>query len=116
MAFLLLGLTLLSVPVLHPLAGVPSRAFLVAKFANSAIAALAGGYATAVLAPNRPVVHTAALAVMILSMGLSTIGHPQPGEPGWYSAALAVAGCTFALCGGRLRRTRPMTQVRGAAT
>lgn len=87
-------------------AGPPGTAFLVTNLVVSALSAVAGGYATAVLAPHSPRGHTVGLALMVLAMSLSQLAHPAPGLPRWYPAALAVVGPACALLGGFLRRPR----------
>lgn len=85
----------------------PTSTSLALNLAASALAAATGGYSTAALAPWRPRAHTIGLAVMVLAMAASQIGHPQPGQPLWYPAALAVIGPLFTLVGGTLRHPRP---------
>jgi hypothetical protein len=103
MAFLVFLLTLVAAIVFGVRAGEPTMPFTIASLALSAVAALTGGYATAALAPSRPFAHTIGLTVMILAMALSSLGHPQPGEPHWYPLAIAAIGPLFALAGGGAR-------------
>ena len=83
-----------------------SPAMLGAKIALFAFAAVAGGYATASLAPARPRLHATVLAAMVLAMTISMIASPQPGAPRWFSVTLAMIGPTFAVLGGVFRRQR----------
>lgn len=106
MAMLVLVLTALAAWATGVRALEPTRTYLALNLAASAFAAAAGGYSTAALAPGRPRAHALGLAAMILAMAASQIGHPQPGQPAWYPAALAVIGPLFALAGGMLRRPR----------
>jgi hypothetical protein len=113
MVFLVFLLTIVAAAAFGVTDGAPSMPFTVASLTLSAVAALIGGYATASLAPGRPFVHTIGLSVMILAASLSSLGHPQPGEPAWYPAAIAALGPLLALAGGGLRlwqrRARTLT-------
>ncbi|HVT40837.1 MAG TPA: hypothetical protein VHE78_17490 [Gemmatimonadaceae bacterium] len=82
-----------------------------AKIALFAFAALAGGYATASLAPGRPRLHVIVLAAMVLAMTVSMIASPQPGAPRWFPVALAVMGPICAVLGGAFRRPRSSSPV-----
>jgi hypothetical protein len=87
-------------------AGPPGVAFHVTNLVISALSAVAGGYATAVLAPQNPRGHTVGLALMVMAMALSQVAQPAPGVPRWYAVALAFIGPASALLGGYLRRPR----------
>jgi hypothetical protein len=83
----------------------PTRAYLVANLACSVLAAVAGGYVTAVMAIVAPLQHAAALAVLfaVVSLATSRGGRPQPGQPRWYPLTILVLGVAGALAGGWLR-------------
>jgi hypothetical protein len=105
MAFLMFALVAIAAWVIGARAGDQySPAMLGANIGLFAIAALAGGYATASLAPGRPRLHAAVLAGMVLAMTVSTIASPPAGAPRWFPVTLAVIGPVFAVLGGVLRR------------
>ena len=103
MVFLVLLLSIAAAMAFGVTAGAPNTPYLVANLVLLAAAALTGGFATASLAPVHPFAHTIGLAVMILAMALSSIAHPQPGQPAWYAAATTMIGPLFAVGGGGLR-------------
>ena len=86
--------------------GAPSQPFLLASLVSSGLAAIAGGYSTATLAPVRPRAHAFGLGVMILATSISTVSHSTPGQPAWYAGAVVVIGPLFAILGGMLRQPR----------
>lgn len=86
--------------------GAPSQPFLFASLVSSGLAAIAGGYSTATLAPVRPRAHAFGLGVMILATSISTVSHSTPGQPAWYAGAVVVIGPLFAFLGGMLRQSR----------
>jgi hypothetical protein len=109
MAFLMIALMVVAAWTLHLSAGTRTQPWFVANLVVSGLAALVGGYSTAALAPNRPRTHVIALAIMILAMSLSQLGHKEPSQlaqPRWYAGALAVIGPLSAMLGGMLRRQR----------
>ena len=106
MAFLVFVLVAVVAWIFPVKIGAPTTLYLVANLVLSALAALAGGYATASLAPGRPRMHAAVLALMVLAMSLSQLASPPPGQPNWYPGALSVIGPLFAQLGGFLRRPR----------
>ena len=92
--------------IFHPSRGAPSPPFLLASLVSSGLAALAGGYSTATLAPVRPRAHSFGLGVMILATSISTASHSTPGQPAWSAGAAVVIGPLFAILGGLLRQPR----------
>jgi hypothetical protein len=88
-----------------------SPAMLGAKIVLFALAAIAGGYATASLAPTRPRLHAIVLAGMVLAMTISMMANPQPGAARWFPATLAVIGPIFAVLGSGFHRQRPSSPV-----
>ena len=103
MAFLVFVLTIAVAAAFGVTDGAPTTPYIVANLMLSAGSALAGGYATAALAPSRAFAHSIGLSVMVLAMALSTLGHPAAGQPSWYPAAIAAIGPLFALAGGGVR-------------
>jgi len=86
----------------------PARlaAYLAANLAVSLAAAMAGGGLAARLAAKAPLAHAAVLAAAIGAMSVAYAGAPQPGQPGWYGAAIAVLGVAGALAGGLVVQRR----------
>lgn len=84
----------------------PTPRYLIANLAASAIAALAGGYTTAMIAHHDALLHGLSLAALMLVMSLVSMKQAaSAGQPGWYRVvlmtampALAVAGAVC--CGG----------------
>lgn len=74
-------------------------AYLAGNLACSAIAALAGGWVAAALAPGHPVRHGAALALLMALMSLLSMRQQRVRQPRWYPATLLVAMPLIA-CGG----------------
>jgi Kef-type K+ transport system membrane component KefB len=112
MAFLMFALVAIAAWIIGARAGDQySPAMLGATIGLFAIAALAGGYATASLAPGRPRLHATVLAAMVLAMTISMISSPQPGAPRWFSVTLALIGPIFAVLGGVFRRQRSSSPV-----
>ncbi len=87
--------------------------FLVVMVVVSALASGLGGYSTASLAQDRPMIHAAILATMIFVQHIYTILFPIEGQELWYAWSLAISGPVLALAGGRIRE---LTARRGART
>ena len=67
--------------------------YLMLNLLGSALAAIAGGYVAARLAPSAPMQHGIALAIVMLLLSLSAVfSEPQPGQPGWYPVTIAIVG------------------------
>ena len=106
MTFLILVVTIVVAMMTDVDSTSPTVRFLEIKFAYSAVAALFGGYATAALAPGRPMVHAAVLAMMVLLLGASNVASPPSGHSAPYLVALMVACPVAAISGGWLRTLR----------
>lgn len=76
-----------------------SAAYLAGNLVCSAIAALAGGWLAASLAPGRPLMHGVALAVLMVITTLFSMGQSSARQPSWYPVTLAIAMPLIA-CGG----------------
>ena len=68
-----------------------SPAYLTGNLVCSAIAALAGGWVTAARAPDRPLVHGIALALLMAAMNLLSMRQQHGRQPSWYPMTLLVA-------------------------
>jgi hypothetical protein len=105
-ALLISLLTLVAVGVM--LGGdysVVTPAYLIVNFSYGAVCALAGGYLTAWLARRKAMPHAAALAGLMLVMGVIGLFTPMEGQaqPLWYALGITAVGVIFALAGGYLR-------------
>jgi small-conductance mechanosensitive channel len=77
--------------------------YLTANLTLSALAAVVGGYVTARMAPARPMVHVAVLALLIVALSILSSRSPMStGQPRWYQRALPVIGLAGAAVGGLL--------------
>jgi len=79
--------------------------YLAVNLLISFLAALAGGYITARLAPRAPDRHVQFLAGLLLLVGLITAAMSSQtdiGQPMWYTWVLPFLGAVGAIVGGRL--------------
>jgi hypothetical protein len=69
------------------------------------LAGVVGGYATAMLAPDKPMLHATVLGMIGLALGLVGVyvNVAQHLGPDWYPIALAVTAFPSTWIGGRLR-------------
>ncbi|MDQ8165838.1 MAG: hypothetical protein P3A28_08810 [Gemmatimonadota bacterium] len=93
--------------------GTLPTSFLIVMVVVSALASGLGGYATASLAQNRPMVHAGILATMIFVQHVYTIIFPVEGQETWHVWSLAITGPVLAIAGGKVRE---LTARKGAAT
>jgi peptidoglycan/LPS O-acetylase OafA/YrhL len=96
------GLMLLT-PSWFPGAAPPAGPFLAVNIAYSVIAALAGGYVAAWIAPQRPVKHAVMLAVFALVMSIVSAVLQGDRQPRWYQVLLAVCMPMVIVLGGWVR-------------
>ncbi|HVX88789.1 MAG TPA: hypothetical protein VG940_07685 [Gemmatimonadales bacterium] len=75
------------------------RAYLTANLIASAVAAFAGGAVTARLAPDRPLYHGIALAILMCLMGLVSMRQAGGRQPRWYQLVLCTVMPAIALIG-----------------
>ena len=89
--------------VFPPFAERMSDALFVLALVYRIVYGIAGGYVTALLAPDRPMQH--ALVYGAIGLVLSTAGAIQMWEmgPAWYSLALIATAMPCAWAGGQLR-------------
>ena len=81
-----------------------TKSYLTANLTLSALAAVVGGYVTARMAPARPMVHVAVLALLIVALSILSSRSPMStGQPGWYKRILPFLGLVGAVAGGILR-------------
>ena len=88
-----------------------SLAWVGLNLVYSCVFAALGGYATARLAPNRPIQHALglglAMAALSALMAVTTVGNPAYADsPAWYYPALAVTVAPSVWLGGWLRERR----------
>lgn len=78
----------------------PPRSYLYANLVLSFVAALSGGWITARLAPSVPIVHSAALALLLLLMSVVSAKAQGKNQPRWYPWTIAAIGAVGVLLGG----------------
>jgi hypothetical protein len=77
--------------------------YLAANLTCSALAALLGGWLAAHYAPSAPQTHVAALAVLMISLGLASMRQSiAAGQPRWYAMVLLLGMPLMAFLGGRI--------------
>jgi hypothetical protein len=77
-----------------------------AELLSAPVIAVAGGYVCAWLAKRREMVHGAALAALMLVLGLATFAFDAGKKPLWSTAGVVVLGVLGALFGAFLRSRR----------
>lgn len=82
-----------------------TRPYLVVNLFCGLAAAILGGWLAARLAGGNALGHAAAVAAIILAMGIATAftSGTQPGQPSWYQLVVTLLGVAGALMGGWLR-------------
>jgi hypothetical protein len=108
-AFLLMLLVLVSTIAFTAMPSTPIAVQLLGTLTVTMIAAAAGGYSAAALAPARQYAHAIVLAGMVLLSSINAILHPPAGPPAWYPIVLAAIATLGALGGGLLRKPRTPT-------
>jgi hypothetical protein len=83
------GLKML-IPSRFPTDGAPTGSYLTVNIAYSLVAALAGGYVSAWIAPRLPVQHAVALGVFTPVMSIVSAMQFGNRQPRWYQVLLAV--------------------------
>ncbi len=82
-----------------------SSSFLIANILTGFMAAMAGGYLTANLAPRSGLIHTVILATINLVVAIPMIiTGAQPSQPEWYPMVMAFIGVVGTLDGGFIWR------------
>ena len=81
----------------------PTPAYLAVNLIYSCLAAASGGFVAALLAGRAPIAHAAALATIVLAMGLVSIKLYEDRQPRWYQVTLLVLMPFLAAAGGLLR-------------
>ena len=82
----------------------PTSRYLVANIVLSLVAAVAGGWVTARLAPSAPMSFVGLLCAVVLVMGVLSARMPgAESQPGWYRVGIPLIGVVGALAGGLLR-------------
>lgn len=80
--------------------GTPPHAYLYANLAASFVAALLGGWVAARLAPRNSMLHSAALAMLLLAMSVLSFRSQAARQPRWYPITIALIGMTGVMAGG----------------
>lgn len=76
------------------------RTYLYSNLALSFVGALLGGWLSARLAPHNPVIHAAALAVLLLVMSGVSAKTQATKQPAWYPWTIAAIGVAGVMLGG----------------
>jgi hypothetical protein len=100
-ARLLLGRSLAEMHT--PPSGSPSRAYLTANLAGSALAALLGGYTAAAIAGQAQLAHGVGLAAVMAIMAVISMRQAGTAQPRWYQLVLATVMPGLAIAGAGLR-------------
>jgi hypothetical protein len=82
--------------------------YLAANLLLSLLAAMAGGWLTALLAEHSPRKHVFALAALVAALSIYTVSAEgrQSGQPGWYALVVALLGIGGVVLGGALAKRR----------
>jgi peptidoglycan/LPS O-acetylase OafA/YrhL len=88
----------MGIPTGHPTAG-----YLAANVVYSVLAAAVGGFATAALAPRKPVQHAAVLGAVMLVLAVISYRMYAGQQPPWYRAMMLVVPSLFAVAGAALQ-------------
>jgi len=105
MAMIVILATLAAVPLMLGNAyGALTSGYIVVNLLYNLGAAVVGGYIAAKVAMRAPMVHAGILAALLVSLYALSGFRAEPGQPGWYPAAIAAVGAGGALAGGWLRR------------
>jgi hypothetical protein len=78
----------------------PPRGYLNANLALSFVAALAGGWVTALKAPDRPEIHLVILTALVIAMSLISAKSQAKNQPSWYPRTMMALGAVGVLIGG----------------
>jgi hypothetical protein len=81
----------------------PTAPYLLANISYTFAFAALGGYVTAVLSRRRPIVHGAALGVVMLLFGLLSARGGTGNQPSWYLPLVILGGAGFAMAGSAVR-------------
>lgn len=83
--------------------GVPRPAYVFVNLGYSFLAAAAGGYITAWIAEQNPLIHALALAIAVLLLAALSALQQRGKQPAWYLLALVALTPIGALVGGLIR-------------
>ena len=83
--------------------GTPKPAYVFVNLGYSFLAAAAGGYVTAWIAQQNPLIHTLALAIAVLLLAALSALQQKGQQPVWYLIVLVALTPAGALVGGLIR-------------
>jgi hypothetical protein len=83
--------------------GSPRAGYIVVNLGYSLIAAVAGGYVTAWMAQSNPLIHTLALALIVLLLSALSALQQRGMQPIWYQLTLLAVTPIGVFIGGLLR-------------
>lgn len=81
----------------------PSANYLIVNLVTGACFAAAGGFLAATIAQTSPLEHGAALAVVVILMGLLSMKQFAAQQPKWYQWTLLIGSPLFVMVGAALR-------------
>jgi len=83
--------------------GKPRPGYIFVNLGYSFLAAAAGGYVTAWLSADNPLIHVLVLGIVVLAMGGLSALQAKGKQPVWYALALIAVSPLGALAGGLVR-------------
>ena len=104
MAALVIAGTFSAAALLAGPGGEPGTSYLAANLLLSFLAAVAGGHACGRIAGRSPLLHAAALALIVLALGL--LGEGGSVQPHWYKLLIPILGSAGVMAGAWLVRRR----------
>ena len=88
----------------QPIAGKPlTTGAMLCNLGTTLLAALCGGYLTATLAVDNPLIHALALAIIVLLLSALSAMQSRGSYPIWFSLLMVVTGPCAVIGGGLLR-------------
>lgn len=105
-AVLIVITTMLAGSVMLDASNVPTTPYLIVNLILGIGSAMAGGYVTAMIAPQNPKMHTYYLAGLIIIIGLLSMSEPLDGQPSWYPWVVMLIGVVGVITGGWLQQRK----------
>jgi hypothetical protein len=106
MALLVMGMTALLTQLVPSWAGTegnPQPGYIVVNLGYSFLAAAVGGYVTAWIAADNPLVHVLALGLTVLALAALSVLQQRGKQPVWYQLTLVAISPIGVFAGGLVR-------------